>query len=120
MSLLAPDIDSLPRHPATTSLTALEILKTEEASHGKNAELGLRGLERLGDARSSARCGIGGCARDPAAQQALTDQHPAAAAPAIRIGHAVRLQGTPGPDSCGFVLGYCNVWPPSVRWRHRS
>jgi hypothetical protein len=27
MSLLAPDIDSLPRHPATLGLTALEILK---------------------------------------------------------------------------------------------
>lgn len=34
---------------------------------------------------------------------------PTTAAPAIRIGRTVRLQGNARPDSCGFVLGYCNV-----------
>src|SRR5512133_3125605 len=42
-----PDIDPLPRHPATPGLTALEILTRGPASHGRNPEPGLRRPESL-------------------------------------------------------------------------
>jgi predicted metal-binding membrane protein len=32
-----------------------------------------------------------------------------AAAAAIRIGRKVRVHGQAGPESCGFVAGYCSV-----------
>ena len=41
-----PDIDSLPRHPATPSLTPLKILKRELASHGSSPGSGFARRER--------------------------------------------------------------------------
>ncbi len=91
--------DPMPRHPATPGLTALEILKREPASHGSNAELGLRGSESL--PRVAASFWPGPSRVDPAALSAA------------RMALTVRRSTRGSGRDCGSRRQQRDVWPSS-------